>query len=99
MSDTTDVTTMTFRDRLRGNNLFVEALQQSNLRPMQRLQMRGAYLLPNVREMVDDFIEAKLSEVGDVNTMSNGDIIKYIIEHLPEIAAFIATLFKLFGGL
>jgi hypothetical protein len=99
MSDTTDPTTMTFRDRLRGNNLFVEALKQADLRPLQRLQLRGAYMLPNMRDSIDDFIEAKLAENGDVNAMANGDIIKHIIEHLPEIAAFIATLFKLFGGL
>jgi len=101
MPDVSAPAVMTFRDRLRGSNLFVEAVRQSDLGPWQRLELRGAYFIPRVRDMVDDYIESKLAERGDVNAMSNGDIIKYIIEHLPEIAAFIAAMFdmfKQFGG-
>lgn len=99
MPDVSAPAVMTFRDRLQGHDLFIEAVKQSDLRPRERLQLRLAYMLPGVRSSVDDFIEAKLSEAGDVNTMANGDIIRLIIEHLPEIAEFIAMLFKLFGGL
>lgn len=78
--------------------VFVEALQQSDLRFVQRVKVRTVYMMfPKIRDRVDDYIEALCKDQGhDVATMANGDLIKIIIDNLPEIIAFIELLMKLF---
>lgn len=93
------VSTMSFRDRLRGNNLFVEAVRQSDLLPRQKFWLAMLYRNPGVRADVDEYIEQLFAGQGDVNAMANGDIIKIILDRLPEIIAFIELLLKLFGGI
>lgn len=80
------------------NNAFIDAVKQSDLRPLQKLNLRGLYLVPRLRSAIDDYITELASAAGhDVSTMANGDLIKFIIEHLPEIIAFIELLIGLFG--
>ena len=95
----TQVEAFSFRDRLRNNQLFVEAVRASDLSLKQKFQLRILYLIPDVRSNVDAHIEQLVAERGDVNAMANGDIIKIIIDKLPEIIAFIELLLKLFGGI
>jgi hypothetical protein len=77
---------------------FVEALQQSDLRLAERLLLRTAYLRPANRTRIDEYITALATDAGsDISTMANGDIIKFIIEHLDEIAVFIKVLIGLFS--
>lgn len=88
------VSVMSFRDRLRGDDLFLQAVSQSDLKPIQKLAVRIAYRKPETKSDVDQFIEDGLAAKGDVNSMANGEIIKFIIEHLPEI---LELLLKFFG--
>lgn len=76
---------------------FVEALQQSDLRLAERVKFRAAYLRPANRVQVDEYITALATDNGqEISAMADGDIIKFIIEHLPEILEFIKIIIGLF---
>ena len=99
MAEEVTAAALSIRERLDHGDIFLQAVSASNERPWDKFMMRMAYRIPGVRSDVNEFIAAKVDADGLPSTMANGDLLKYIIEHLPEIAAFIATLFKLFGGI
>ena len=99
MADEVTAAALSIRERLDHGDMFLQAVSQSDARPWDKFMMRMAYRIPGVRRDVNEFIASKAESEGLPSTMANGDLLKYIIEHLPEIAAFIATLFKLFGGI
>lgn len=90
--------TQSFVDRLESNGLFLEAVAQSSVPFRQKLMLRLAYRVPSIRADIDAYVQAAVDESGDPGVLANGDIIRIIIEHLPEIIAFIEMLLKLFGG-
>lgn len=63
--------------------------------------MRLAYIFPKARVAIDNFIAGlAVAKFGNNATaIGDGDLLKLILENLDEIAAFIAMLFKLFGGI
>lgn len=86
--------TMFSRDR----DAFLEALKQSDLKLRSRVFYRFAYLSPKVRSSVVEYISAMVEDTGsDVSTMAFEDLIKFILDNLPEIIAFIEMLIKLFA--
>ena len=90
--------TLSIRDRIAKHDLFLEAVAQSNLPFRQKLLARLAYRAPAVRADINEYVEDLLvAQVGEVTTKANGDLIKIIIENLPQIIEMLLTLFKLFG--
>jgi len=87
---------------VRPSRLFVQAVQESNLGFFQKFKLRSLYLVPNVRESVNEYVDNVVTEQAltagqDVSTMANGDIIKIILDRLPEIMALIELIIRLLG--
>lgn len=88
-------------NRLTDNQeLLLNAINKSSeLGPLERFVAKTA--VRRNSKLADDavgYARAKAEAEGEP-AMGDGELLKYILEHLPEIAAFIATLFKLFGGI
>lgn len=95
MTSSTDVSTERFFNR--DEPAFITAVKESNLPIRDKFLLRGMYMVPGIRSSVDDYIASKASAAGkDVTTMADGELIKFIIEHLPEIAEFIKLIISLF---
>lgn len=89
--------TLSFRDRMRSGDLFREAVAQSSIPFRQKLMLRMAYRLPSVRDDIDAYIQSAVEESAEPGALANGDIIKIIIDNLPQIIALIEMLMKLFA--
>ena len=73
--------------------------KSADLMPLERFIVKTAVRRnPTLADDAIGYARAMAESEGE-GALGDGELLKYIIEHLPEIAAFIATLFKLFGGL
>lgn len=77
--------------KLRPSRLFLQALRESDLNLFQKLRLRTLYLVPSIRESIDEYIDG----VVGTEAVGDGTIIKIILEHLPEIMALIELIIKL----
>ena len=68
------------------------AVAQAQLPAMKRLRLRVALTRPDVREAVEDYLE----EVVSVEAIGDGDLLKLILDHLPEIIKLIELIVGLF---
>jgi hypothetical protein len=70
-----------------------EAASNAELDRRESRILRLGLFLPRVRRrLIPHLLEALEEEKGEVSSMSEGDIIKWIIEHLDEILAFILAI-------
>ena len=80
-------------DALRFRRSFARAIRQSGLPPRQRLAARLALTVPAVEGAVMEHIE----DVSGSLELGDGELLKLIIENLPEILELIMTLITMFG--
>lgn len=69
-----------------------QAIAKSDLTAVQRLRLRLALVRPDVREAVDSYLD----EIVTTDAIGDGDLLKLILEHLPEIIEAIKLIISLF---
>ena len=74
--------------------LLRKSIRESELERREKLQLHIGLCFPGMRDAVLDHVE---DELGSASTQADGEIIKIIIEHLPQILQFIQALMKLFS--
>lgn len=78
------------RDRIRGK--LNAAIGMAEMDGGQRFRLRLALIRPDVRDAVEEYIDS----LADTQAIGDGELIKLILDHLPEIIELIKLIVGLF---
>jgi hypothetical protein len=87
----------------RVNTLLMQAVRESDLPFRKKFLVRMALLSPKVQEYVYEYLVgsliegARISSEPELAAIGDGELLRLIIENLPEIIAAIIKLIGLFG--
>ena len=81
-------------NRIKLGRLLRQTIRESDMARQDKFQIRMGLVIPGMRDAILDHVE---DELGDATTQADGEIIKILLEYLPQILKFIESLVKLFG--